>query len=132
MYTYKYIYIYIRSASIRRSSWTRERRRRRWRWATSSPSWPPASATSASTRTRAPRAPCYATRVSRTATAWPIQDILLLRGFCARFNHLSFPAPTCIGHPDAILLHDYWAVYDPPSGLPCVCHTPYNIGNSLL
>ena len=27
---------------------------------------------------------------------------------------LSFPAPTCIAHPGAILLHDYWAVYDPP------------------
>ena len=23
---------------------------------------------------------------------------------------LSFPAPTCIAHPGAVLLHDYWAV----------------------
>jgi len=26
----------------------------------------------------------------------------------------SFPAPTCIAYPGAILLHDFWAVYDPP------------------
>ena len=43
---------------------------------------------------------------------------------------LSFPAPTCIAHPGAILLHDYWAVYDSPSDLPFVCCTPYNIGNN--
>jgi len=34
---------------------------------------------------------------------------------------LSFPPPTCIAHTVAILLHDYWAVYDFPSGLPFVC-----------
>ena len=28
---------------------------------------------------------------------------------------LSFFPPTCIGHTVAILLHDYWAIYDPPS-----------------
>ena len=44
----------------------------------------------------------------------------------------SFPAPTCIAHPGAILLHDYWAVYDPASDLPCVRHTPYNIGNNNI
>jgi len=38
----------------------------------------------------------------------------------------SFPAPTCIVHPAAILLHDYWALCDPPSDLPCICHTPYS------
>ena len=45
---------------------------------------------------------------------------------------LSFPAPTCIAHRGAILLHDDWAVYDSPSDLPCVCHTPYNIGNNNI
>ena len=30
---------------------------------------------------------------------------------------LSFPPPTCIAHPGAILLHDYWTVYDSPSDL---------------
>jgi len=44
----------------------------------------------------------------------------------------SFPAPTCIAHPDAKLLHDYWAVYDPLSDLPCACHAPYNIGNTNI
>ena len=34
---------------------------------------------------------------------------------------LSFTPPTCIAHPGAILLHDYWAVYDSPSDLPCAC-----------
>jgi len=45
---------------------------------------------------------------------------------------LSFPPPTCIAHPGAILLHDYWTVYDSPSDLPCVCYTPYNIGNNNI
>jgi len=31
---------------------------------------------------------------------------------------VSFPAMTCIAHPGAILLRDYWAVYDPPSDPP--------------
>jgi len=33
---------------------------------------------------------------------------------CTNRTILSFAAPTCIAHPGAILLHDYWAVYDPP------------------
>jgi len=45
---------------------------------------------------------------------------------------LSPPPPTCIAHPGAILLHDYWAVYDFPSGLPFVCYTPNNIGNNNI
>ena len=40
---------------------------------------------------------------------------------------LSPPPPTCIAHPGAILLHEYWTVYDLPSGPPFVCYTPYNI-----
>ena len=45
----------------------------------------------------------------------------------------SPPAATSIPHTDAILLHDYWTVYDPPpSDLPFVCHTPYNIGNNNI
>jgi len=35
---------------------------------------------------------------------------------------ISFPPPTCIAHPGAILLHDYWTVYDSDSDLPCVCY----------
>jgi len=41
---------------------------------------------------------------------------------------LSFPPPTCIAYPGAILSHDYWTVYDSPSDLLCVCYTPYKIG----
>ena len=44
----------------------------------------------------------------------------------------SFPPPTCIAHPGAILVHDYWAVYDPPSELSFVCYAPYNIGNNNI
>jgi len=33
---------------------------------------------------------------------------------------VSFPAHTCIAHPGAIVLHDYWAVYDSPSDPPFV------------
>ena len=28
---------------------------------------------------------------------------------------LSFFRPACIAHAVAILVHDYWAIYDPPS-----------------
>jgi len=34
---------------------------------------------------------------------------------------LSFPLTTCIAHPGAIPLYDYWTVYDSLSGLPFVC-----------
>jgi len=44
----------------------------------------------------------------------------------------SIPPPTCIARPGAILLHDYWAVYDSPSGLPFVCCTSYNIVNNNI
>ena len=42
---------------------------------------------------------------------------------------LSFPTPTCIAHPGAILLHDYWAVSAPTSDIPFVYHTPDTIGH---
>jgi len=45
---------------------------------------------------------------------------------------LSFPTPTCIAHPGAILLHDDWTVYDSPSDLLFVCYTPYNTGNNNI
>jgi len=40
---------------------------------------------------------------------------------------LAPPPPTCIAHPGAIRLHDYWAVYDSPSELSCVCYMLYTI-----
>ena len=45
---------------------------------------------------------------------------------------LLFLPPTCIAHPGAVLLHNYWAVYDFHSGLIFVCHTLYNIGNNNI
>jgi len=42
------------------------------------------------------------------------------------------PPPTCIAHPGAIPLHDYCAVYGPPSDLLFVSHTPYNIANNNI
>ena len=45
---------------------------------------------------------------------------------------LFLPLPICIARPGAILLHDYWSVYDTPSDLPFVCHTPYNNGNNKI
>ena len=42
---------------------------------------------------------------------------------------LSPPPHTCIAHPSAILLHDYWTGYDSRSDLPLVCYTPWHIGN---
>jgi len=55
--------------------------------------------------------------------------------FCETVMHestiRSFPPPTCIARPDAIVLHDYWAVYDSPSELSSsVCYAPYNIGHN--
>jgi len=45
---------------------------------------------------------------------------------------LSPPPSTGFAHPGAILLHDYWAVYDFPSELPFVCCIPYKIGNTNI
>jgi len=33
----------------------------------------------------------------------------------------SLPRPPAFAHPSAILLHDYWAIYDFPSDLAFVC-----------
>ena len=56
---------------------------------------------------------------------WPLQDIVLLRGFCARINHPSLPSPTCIARTNAILLHVYCAIYDalPTPLLYAIHHT---------
>jgi len=53
------------------------------------------------------------------------QDIILLRGCCARINQPFTPPPTCISHPGAVLSRDYWEVYDSPSNsrLYAIDHT---------
>ena len=57
-------------------------------------------------------------------------DIRSLRGCCARINHpFTPPPPTCIAHPGAILLHDYWTVYGSPPDLRFTCYAPYNSGD---
>jgi len=62
---------------------------------------------------------------SEQAVPWPLQDIVLLRGSCARINPLWLP-------PSTIRLHDYWTMYDSPSELSFLCHTPYNIGDGNI
>ena len=58
---------------------------------------------------------------------WRLQDIVLIRGFCARINHLLLPPPTRISHTIALLLHDYCAIYD-PTPTPLV----YSIHHTVL
>jgi len=63
---------------------------------------------------------------------WPLQDILLLRGFCARINHPSI-APSYLHCPHycntiARLLRNIRRPSDPPF----VCHTKHNIGNNNI
>jgi len=58
---------------------------------------------------------------------------LALTRYCFTSTRLSTNhRPACIAHTAAILLHGYWAMYDPPPDPPCVCHTPYNIGNGNI
>ena len=45
---------------------------------------------------------------------WRLQDIVLLRGLCARINDLVSAPPTRIAHTIALRLHDYCAIYGPP------------------
>jgi len=42
---------------------------------------------------------------------------------------LYSPLPTCIAHTIEILLYGYCAKYYLPPNPPCVCHTPYNVGD---
>jgi len=65
-------------------------------------------------------------------TVWPLQDIVLLRIFCARINH-SFIAHShlhCPHYCNAIarLLRNIRSPHDPPF----VCHAHYHIGNGNL
>jgi len=45
---------------------------------------------------------------------------------------LSLYPLTCIAQPGAILLHDYWTVYNSPFELPFVCYTSYKIGDNNI
>jgi len=60
----------------------------------------------------------------------------LLYAIVSSFVHesivLAFFWLSCIAHTVALLLHDYWAIYDPPLDLPFVCHAPYQIGNNNI
>jgi len=65
--------------------------------------------------------------------ASPLQDIRLLRGFPKTFLQESTilysfrPPSTCIVHPGAILLHDWWTVYNSPSDLLIVRYIHHTI-----
>ena len=68
-------------------------------------------------------------RCALPQVTWPLQDMVLLRGFCARINH-PFIAPSHLHCPHyfntiARLLR---SIRRPP-GPPFVCHAPYNICN---
>jgi len=63
---------------------------------------------------------------------WPLQDIRSLRGFCARINQPCVAPPTCIAHRIAILAARPLRNIRPPSDLPFVCFTPYDIGNGNI
>jgi len=56
---------------------------------------------------------------------WHLQEILLLRGFCALVNTPFYPPPTCVSHTITIVLHDYCTIYD-ASHRPTFC-MPYTI-----
>ena len=49
---------------------------------------------------------------------WPLQDIRSLQSFLALVNPPGIAPPACIAHTIAILLHDFWAIYDLPSRPP--------------
>ena len=65
-------------------------------------------------------------------TFWPLLDILSRLGLCARMN------PACIAHPHLHCRHDCSTIAillrntTPPTDLPFVWHTPYNIGNGKI
>jgi len=102
------------------------------------PQHPPALTRTPSRQTSPPRRSSSAT-ASHTPTpptpaprAWPLQDIVLLRCFCARFNH-PFIAPSHLHYP-----HYSNTVVRPlrnirrPTDPSFVCHTPYNIDNGNI
>jgi len=45
---------------------------------------------------------------------------------------LLLPPPTSKAYPIAISLHDQCAIYARPPTPPCLCHTPYNIGDGNI
>jgi len=64
---------------------------------------------------------------------WPLRDIVLLRGFCARINPpFMAPSPTCTPPTIATLLHVYCAICDAPPTLLwyAVHHTTLVMANS--
>jgi len=57
------------------------------------------------------------------AAGWPLQDSVLLRGFCSRINHPFIAPPTCAARTIAILLQGHCAIYDaPPTPLLYALH----------
>jgi len=80
---------------------------------------------------------CLRARYERTCLAGPpMVGLYNIFFYFEAFVHesiiLSFPPPTCIGHTVATVMYDQWAVYEPPSDLPFVCHAPCDIGNNNI
>jgi len=69
---------------------------------------------------------------SRLLWGWPLQEIVLLRGFCARINH-PFMAPSRL-HPPYYcntIAHLLRNMRRPPRP-SLVCHKPYHIGDNNI
>jgi len=63
--------------------------------------------------------------ISCKGQCWPLQKSVSLRGLCASFKHRVSP-PTRIAHTIALLLHDYYELYDPPPTPLCMpCTVQY-------
>jgi len=68
----------------------------------------------------------------RTASPWHLQDSVSLRSLCARISHpFILPAHLHCPH-DCDTIARLLRNTRPPSDLPCVCHTPYNISNDNI
>jgi len=52
---------------------------------------------------------------AQTARLRPYKIFVYFSSFVHETSDLSFIQPACIAHTVAILLHDYWAIYNPPS-----------------
>jgi len=99
----------------------RDRQRPRSLLYTQSEGWEDSgSPLSTSPRVPRPSPPVCSCSVSRFGL---YKIFFYLEAFAHESTILSFPAPTCIAHPGAILLHDYWAIYDSPRPPFCMPYT---------
>jgi len=86
---------------------------------------------------RAPLRYCHLQRsicIFHSVVPWPLQDMVLLRGFCARIHH-PFIAPSHLHCPhDCTTIARLWRNIRRPPDPPffCVPNTSYNIGKIAI